>query len=182
MIQHSGGQVKLDLRVCTPSGINVNTDRIFCSTPHVCEYFLLYPRNVEPPRYSSRHKNVWVVGNPWTFFTNPHIHPLAPLPPSYRPGQFLPRCSHLQDKGAPDCLRSHSLSARFPGVFLCVCFKHSKESINSVSARSTFGLGKLIFSDRYANLLSLQLFTISFARLLHTPISLLCIARQMYRR
>lgn len=106
--------------------------------------------------------------------------PLPPLSPSYRPGQFLPRCSHCQDKGVPDCLRSHCLSARFPEGFFFFK-KHSKESTNSVSARSTFGLRKFIFSDRYANLFSSQLFTISFAKLLHTPISLLCIARQLWR-
>ena len=51
---------------------------------------------------------------------------------------------------------------RFFFVCLFVCLFLTQESTNTVSARSTFGLGKLIFSDRYANLFSLQLFTTSY--------------------
>ena len=127
-----------------------NTDRIFCSTPHVGEYFLLYPRNVEPPPYSSHHKNDVSCRKPLDIlYQRPHppTSPTAPKLPSRSVStemQPSPRQRSPRLPSEPQLVRKVSRSD-FVCV-VCVCFKHRKESTNSVSARSTFGLGKLIFS------------------------------------
>lgn len=123
MIQHSGGQVKLDLRVCTSSGISVYTDRIFCSTPHVGEYFLLYPRNVEPPPYSSRHKNDVSCREPLGILYQP-AHPLtSPTAPKLLPSRSVSTEMQPSPRQRSPRLPSEPLLIRkvSRGVCVCVC-------------------------------------------------------------